>query len=93
MPSAAPGCETPFGNLSPDEKRRELTEDDGSELDGCCRHHLAHTRGCHAEAKARDIPAPRMLTPSEIEVLRRSVEEAAEVAGAFFERSEGDSKA
>ena len=38
-------------------------------------------------------PAPRMLTPSEIELLRRSVEEAAEVAGAFFERSEGDSKA
>ena len=37
--------------------------------------------------------APRMPTPSGIEVLRRSVEKAAEVAGAFFERSEGDSKA
>ena len=37
-------------------------------------------------------PAPRMLTPYEIELLRRSAKEAAEVAGAVFESGEAESE-
>ena len=38
-------------------------------------------------------PAPRMLTPYEIDLLRRSAKEVAEVAGEILTRKDGTSKA